>query len=255
MRKTRDYFLYEVDSLPAQISDSLPGDIQKIIVIPPQESLTPQRSLVFSPDQIIVLEWFQNIDFTSIPVKRLIQIDLTSILLYGLVRFIWADETQIHSKDIEFNTVGYGLISKQVNWLRTQMIQSHCPAQAKTVPLPELPPQFPLKFRNYLHLGLLSGECIFTAVYQPRFERTPARVLALTDDFLVVVEESGKHSYGMTLSYCPHRFIQQIESETTQEIIWLWFTVGLHRQTKKLGFPLSQHNAAALERGFHKVAA
>lgn len=292
IKKTRDYFLYRVDSpdrLPPQVREavSVPAeDIQAIIVVPPQEHLvrrgsrlykwlfrtllTPQRTLIFSPTQIVIIESESDgtINTTLIPVTELLEIDLTSVLLFGEVRFMWLNQNGIQTKQVEFNTVGYRTMSTQVNWLRTQLMQQYLSYPVRnTLPLPSVPPDFPLKFRNYLQQGLFPSECLYTVVYQPALRRqmsrlltpsAPARVLALTDYFFILVEEGQadrRATYGMTLSYVPHHLIQETVCETTPEATWLWLKVGMNQRTQKLGFPLQPENAAAFERGLSKIAA
>lgn len=287
MRKSIDYFLYEVrslDDLPpavgAAIAAALPdAALEGIVVIPPQEvlfsrkgwlqwlyrtHLTPPRTLVFARDSVVVVEAppGEIPQTTIIPLDQLLQVDLRVVLLSSALRFSWAAGNGSGSLDKEliFNTVGERIIRRRINALRTKLSAGLDPAAAGEPALSlDALSTLPLKFYNYLRLSLLPGEAPQQFVYQPaitlqqgRFRQclSPQRLLALTEHFLIVVEETVatlEPQYGMAMCWYPRRVIGPGHLVPEEAEDWGWFTLAIGSTGKRLRLPLGITQAAALQ--------
>jgi hypothetical protein len=285
MRKAIDYFLTEiemVDELPeavrAAVLEVTPeASIGAIVTIPPQENrieqgkwwqrlpflihVTPRRTIVMSAEQVIVIEVDGEgaLNRIVIPIENLIEIDLTVVLLYGILKLAWIAEADVRSLQILFNTVGERILRKQLGWLRAQIVRR---APSHTYPYRDQPAvsaaAFPLKFRNYLTLSLAPGECARAALMQPAIYRTfgrlrralsPNRLIAITDDFLVLIDEERPFrymNYGMSMRYRPLHAIRQIDLEAGAEATWL--KLAMPDEVHVSALPLHADTAEALMR-------
>ena len=144
MRSSELYFPYIVESvnqLPVRAAAAIrlhqaEPSIHSIIVFPPQYystmhlgwlsgpwfglRKTSQRTVVLSDHQAIIVEVDRGGHQTTriIPYTALIDIELALMILYAYVQFIWMNEGQAETVNIEFNAVRTAIIRKQLDWLR-----------------------------------------------------------------------------------------------------------------------------------------
>ncbi|MCC6805419.1 MAG: hypothetical protein IT319_21245, partial [Anaerolineae bacterium] len=230
MRKTEDYFLRIVPSsedLPASVAERLrrhPALRPETIIFAPSQEyavvrqtrlfsiklgrrITPERTLVFGGDQLLVIEKQRTSTFNEIviPFDNLLHVDLAIILLYGYVSFCWIAGSTLETLKIEYNGVGDLLMRAQVERLRKTM---RCPEVSAPVlsraDWVALWNSMPLKFANYLYYALFAGEPVLRAVFQPAIDPqrragvSEDRMLALTPEGMIVLEEAREFSkFGM----------------------------------------------------------
>ncbi len=245
--------------------------VQSILTLPPQSypigrstrwrilpfgwRVTPHRTLVFTPDALLVVELERAGGLTArrIPLAGLLGLRLETNLLYGCLELDWAEDDQAHTLALEFNTVGERLLRRDVDRFLAALPSGG--GQAAEAGLGHLP----YKFRNMLRLALLPGEVIQAAIFQPELGRAlewfrprlaPNRAIALTDRHVIVVEEDeARHvtSYGLTIGHYPRRGVRGLRFETRGELVWATLSLGLGAVSLEKHFPLTGENAAALE--------
>lgn len=301
MRKAINYFLYTVaavDDLPPAVGAAIKQhltdpDIEMIIVIPPQDYTvsssqpahwwqqvlpfnwrhTPQRTLAFGGDKIVVVETLPDsaIKTILIPLDSLIYAEFSIILLYAYVEFAWAQDGQVEKLKIEFHAVGDKAIQRVLEWARTQ-IAKHIPRADTGQPGVGLP----FKFKNYLKYSLLPGERVLEAVYQPAIRRgegwfqpdfSPNRAVAVTQYHLIVLEEElqrgllgrirsqNRVNYGIILRYCPLRGLRSTSLDREDELTWLRLRLGLAGAELSMDLPLAAHGAVALQAALEQAQA
>lgn len=290
MKRTADYFLYPVKSIEdlspavaAAVEQRMPvSAIQKIVVIPPQDypvargkrfygtifdiHTTPRRVLVFSDDEVMLLEVETEdplkINTLVIPFQCLFRIKLKVILLVASVNFSWVDRDHVETVTIGFNAVGERLIRQQIMRIRGILTNG-----IDTPALPEMAVsrQIPLKFRNYLNSSLLPGERIFSVIYQPfpkpdewwKRSPVPNRLIALTNFSLIVLEEDHERwisEYGMITQSFPLQWLQSVSFDRmpSAEIttIEIQLGIGANDPVMTLQLPLQRANALLLDNSF-----
>ena len=281
MKRSRDFFLYavaHVDELPEPVRAAFQahpttGD-SAIIVIPPQEygvlrmnwlrilpfarRTTPQRTLLITDEQIIIVETEDAAPNTIvIPVQNIIYIGLGVILLYAYLELVWVHNDQINTIKIEFNSVGESIIRSQITRTRTILVRQH--STAGRGKLASIMHGFPFKFQGYLGYSLLRNEQLLGAVYQPalrdshRWRRTylsPNRVVAVTDRSLIILEDpdSGPVSqYGIVTRFIPMSRIQEITFDHEQGQSQMNVMLGIGNTLQNLSIPLDAQNAHVLQ--------
>lgn len=159
---------------------------------------TPERTLVFGQDTLMVIEVEQSKVSTaiSIPLAALFEVHLFQMLLYSWIELVWADHGGVKVIKVEYNSVGERLIWRGVTQIRNTFPR-HTFQGSDTQPGMDLA-DFPFKFRSYLHGSLMAEEHLATAVYQPairpkpkRWQRfiSPNRTVAVTDRNIIVIED------------------------------------------------------------------
>ncbi len=277
MRKTEDYFLRVVPSsenLAPPVAARLEQHPQlrtgKIIFAPAQEyaiirenrlfsikfgqRITPERTLIFGDDQLLVIEKQRDSTFNEIviPFGNLLYVDLAIVLLYGYVTFCWMAGGTLQTLKIEYNGVGDRLMRAEVERLRKTML---CPEVSAPVlsraDWAAIWNSMPLKFANYLYYALFAGEPVLRAVFQPtlnperRARVSEDRTLALTPEGMIVLEEAREFSkFGMVIRYYPARVIREMRFERAGDRVWLRMSVGASGFCEEAAIPLSESNAA-----------
>lgn len=293
MRKADQYFLYPVESpddLPPAIGEAIrthlsDDHIHAIIVIPPQDyaiwresrwkrnlpfrlRVTPQRTLVFGDQQIVLVEAGKDgtLNTLLIPLDCLVYANLGTILLYATLELAWASGQQIEKRFIEYNAVGERIIRRQLEWVRTQ-ITARTP---RFGPIPGNQPtvNLPFKFNNYLKTSLLPGETIQMVVHQSAIRRgdrwfspylSPNRTIAITDQHLIILEEEErrrKSTYGIITRFCPLDRVQQVKFRAAEELCWMYLTLGFGDVTEWVEIPLETANSDDLRQAWdtlHRV--
>lgn len=283
MRKAVTYFLYPVqslDDLPAPINEAVrrhlsEAHVRAIIVIPPQDyairreirrqknlpfrwRVTPQRTLVFSDHQIVLVEAETNGDLHTlvIPLDCLVYVNLGTILLYAYLELAWVNGQQIEKRFIEYNAVGEQHIRKQIEQVRAQ-IAADVP-RFDNAPDEKTTAHLPFKFNNYLKFSLLPDEVLLTAVHQPAIRRgegwfqpylSPNRTVAITDTHLIILEEEErkrKSTYGIITRFCPLDRVRQVKFRPAEELCWMYLTLGFGEAAELVEIPLEAANADSL---------
>lgn len=282
MKRSTDYFLYtvkRVDELPEPVrvalqAQPITGD-STIIVIPPQEygvlrmnwlrilpftrRTTPQRTLIISDEQIVIVEMADTgLNTIVIPVPDIIYIGLGIILLYAYLELVWVENNQPHEIKIEFNSVGDSIIREQIIRLRTMLAEQQYPTASSGRTALNVR-NFPFKFQGYLGHSLLRGEQLLGAVYQPalrdshRWRRTylsPNRVVAVTDQSVIILEDaenSPTSNYGIVTRFVPICRIQEITFEHDLSQSRMDMLLGAEDTLQTLSVPLDVHTAHILQ--------
>ncbi len=219
---------------------------------------TPHRTLVFTPDALLIVE--VEPDGTLAPrrvaLADLIGLRLETNLLYGCLTLDWAEDGQAHTLALEFNTVGERLLRRDLDRFRAGI-----PAAAEPAAGADLG-HMPFKFRSLLRLALLPEEVIQAAIFQPELGRThawfgprlaPNRAVALTNRHVIVAEENAERwvpDYGLTIGFYPRRSVRGLRVETRDDLAWATLRLGLGTVSLDKLFPLADEHAAALEAAF-----
>ncbi len=268
MRKTIDYFLYVVQSpegLPAPVAEIVRGanfPAQTMLVIPPQnypifhqnrffsisygERTTPERTLVFGKDRLLMIERDAAIRQTEIPYEALVSVEIAVVLLYAYVLLRWMNGDTLESVKIEYNAVGEAYVRAEVQRIRLTRPRIEYVGINETDAILKA---LPLKFRNYLRLSLLPSEQVGGVVFQPAIASarwtlharlSGDRLIALTSAGITIVEEAFSQvpSYGIATRYFPLSSIEGIDFEPADKITWIRLGLIGH----DVHIPLSDEN-------------
>ncbi|NWG15528.1 MAG: hypothetical protein HXY41_02730 [Chloroflexi bacterium] len=287
-RKPIEYFLYPVhdlDDLPAPVVEMIRRHadlktIRHIVVVPPQDyaiarytrrkslsfglRVTPQRTLVSAGGRIVVVEMAADgaLSARAILLENLLYADLATILLYGYMKLVWAENEQVETLLIEYNTVGEHIMRHLLEEARTQIA-----ARSALADLPGQAFQLPFKFQNYLKYSLLPGEQVQAAVFEPARRQgkrwyspyiAPNRAVAITSRHLIILEEELRRfllprlekresiTYGIITRFCPSDRVQALNVHREAEMTWLDIKLEAGAAATALRLPLDDDNAAAL---------
>lgn len=288
VRRGREHFprrVTSVDELPEPVFSALQQyhaaqDLERLVVIPPQHyavarrwwrrmlpfgwRLTPHRTLAFGETQIVIIEGTSAdaLDIIVVPVADLIAIQVDLVLLYSYFQLWWAVDRDVASCKIEFNSVELRLLERGLCSVQQAIAARSAPRQ-DDLPSPVSTRHFPLKFHNYARTSLLPDETIRFAIHQPalaqpgKFFRphlAPNRVILLTEQHVLVIEDALPHEFGSGGStyrinryYYPRDRVISARAETRDEVDWLVVTIGVAGAKQAVEFPLSQAHAAALQ--------
>lgn len=239
--------------------------IQTIIAFPPQIQrgwhYVPKQALLFTPTAVIHLLasiWpDQQPQVTYLQASGLLVMNVTLILLYGLLEIVAQGPSSPTRLSVEFNTVAW----QQLSWPVRQLLQATKASPGaptdKTAFSPAAQQAFealPLKCRNGVRIyGLLPGEVLADLVFQPRewkrwlffFRRPvlPNTLLLLTTNYVVVLREELAVSWGWIISYIPRNSIVRMQSRPRAE--WSGLMVQLKRGDQTAEVNLSLKNEAA----------
>lgn len=291
MRKTESYFLRVISSsedLAAPVADHLHQNHptlcpRTIVVAPAQEHrphhpklhitrqhnlrTTPERTLVFGDDRLVVIEQQTDatLDDIAITFEQVVQIEWAMVLLYAHVSFTWIADCSPKTLKIEYHAVGDRLIHTELEHLRrTQYVP-----EAKGAVLVSMDPDnvvetLPLKFRNYLRYVLIPGESVRQIIFQPgrqsplrfwRYRASEARMLVLTSAEMILMEEAREWmNYGVIIRCFPLRTIQSIRFESKSDWVWLYLNVGASAIGADPSLSLSVLNARCLSDGLQRFA-
>jgi hypothetical protein len=216
---------------------------------------TPPRTLVFSDEQILIIEGLSadSLRTIEIPLDCLLSIRLVSVLLYMYVELTWMAADRTEALKIEFNAVGERMIKRELDQARTTIAKKQ-PRLAPPVSLKH----FPFKFQTYTYGDLLPGEQILLGVYEPRIRTTnqylrtymsPNRALVLTDQHLLVLQDQNRifgdtdlSSYWMDRCFYPRAHVQNVKFEDEPNVTWM----DLFLTGETVRYPLTEPRAAEL---------
>lgn len=288
MRRGCEYFPRLVEAraeLPAPLRDALDQAHpswrpEEIVIIPPQRQvvrrwsrfrelpfgvhLTPHRTVVFGDEQITLVEEAPEgaLRVWPIPAPDLVAIRLETILLYADFELLWIAAGQVEMAIVEFNSVGLRWIERGLTRMRTTLGAAHRPARGLARDDAAFAP-FPHKFRSYLWFSLMPGEGVRRAVYQPAIRRaegrfrpylSPNRVIALTEQTLLVLEDAPPRAFGWDTNryriaqhFYPRDRVRAIAFEHAPDAIWMRATVGDAHAQVNISWPLEEPAAATLQ--------
>ncbi|MCC6804384.1 MAG: hypothetical protein IT319_15990 [Anaerolineae bacterium] len=247
MKKPVDYFLRVArtpEDLPAPVAEIIRGidfPARTILIIPPQnylivrqfrlfsirygERTTPERTLVFGADRLLVIERRTDIRQLVIPYDALVLLVMGVELLYAFVQFAWKEGAALETLKVEYNAVGEAFVRAEVLHIRHAM-----PWQWSAAPdeLHHILCDLPLKFRHYLRVGVYAGEQVYDAHFMPAAKpshrllrsRLPGdRCIALTSAGIMLLEEEADRSfrYSMTTRYFPLASLECIAFEPADD--------------------------------------
>ncbi|MBN1314220.1 MAG: hypothetical protein JXA42_02090 [Anaerolineales bacterium] len=253
---TRGYEQYpwkvkQINDLPAELESKVvkdlaaQNDIQSIIAFPPQIhqgwDYIPKQALLFTATDVIHLQasiWpDQEPQITRVNGNGLMYLEVKLLLLYGFLEIIAQGPSAPARLRMEFNTVGWNHLSRPLHQLLlssrkiTTLTDSFTTQTEAYRSLENLP----LKFSNGVRLyGLLPGEELEEMVFQRgtwdrwliliRRPVTANILLALTTNFLVVIQEDVKISQGWVFSYIPRKSITGMKNKP----IGSWNELAIH---------------------------
>jgi hypothetical protein len=233
--------LNNVSELPAELQSlnvadiAAEGPIQSIISFPQQihrgHHYVPKQALLFSPTDVIHIQssiWPDHEpEVTHLRGQGLMYMQITLILLYGLLEIVAQGNSTPTRLSVEFNTVAWGQISRPIRNL-LQAVRGKSDSWQDRIPyLPAVQQaieKLPLKFVNGIRIyGVLSGEQLEDLIFQPSiwdrllifFRRAilPNTLLLLTSSYMVVIREELKVSQGWILTYIPRSSINIITNQ------------------------------------------
>ncbi len=290
MRRGREHFLRVVPALtdlPSDVREVIEPDypqesILRLMFIPPQEYYaltqqpawwrapfikhrrTPPRTLVFMADQLVVVESDPGSELRviTIPHSAVVAIRLVAVLLYAYLELSWIEAEQVETITIEFNTVGMGLIEREVDRIRTWITSRSA--------LTGLPPRpavsldhLPLKFRNYTRISLLPEETIWAVAYEPRIRRpgkyinpfmSPNRAFVLTDQTLIVITDASSKThrspasvYYIEQAFFPRSQVYQVTFDAQPDVSWMKLKLGTAQVHQDLRLPVLPPRSAELQ--------
>jgi hypothetical protein len=289
--KAVHYFLTQVeslDTLPRETAGAIRAQAQGqalggLIVIPPQEypvarsgrllhlpflwRVTPKRTLAFGERDIICV----SVDSRgrslthTIPLKAIVSLEIATVLLYAWAQFTWTGHGQVETLKIEFNAVGEHVLRRRLEAIRGAWFARQDDLIVGDPNVECDIAAMPLKFRNYLHYGLLKGETLKAVLFQPAFRRVearfrpylaPSRAIGLTDRAIVLVEEdvAGHATYGVITRYLPLEKIADVRFEPDEDCMWLSIAVGEGEAKQVIRLPFQASRAPVLESALAPLA-
>lgn len=290
--KTFPSIVKSVEDLPPtvnQIARQVQPAIRQIIKIPPHEYPVrrtawrfelpfrwlhaPERYLVFGETQIVIIEVDDGgTTSAEIPLRALIDIHLTGILLYASVELAWISGDHVETKKIEFNAVGSRLIEGAFQAARSMLLNSAAHPDPQVESTLEA---LPLKFHNYLRSSKLPAEQFQAILYQPAIRQpkglmrglsSPNRALGLTGDWLIVVEDAQHHTrarqggvadYTMVRHFYPRAYLHLMALEPVPELpdlAWARLRIGTPQAYVENALPLLADTARALDKSLQSHA-
>lgn len=247
MKKPVDYFLRvarTLEDLPASVAEivsSLDFPARTILLIPPQnylivrqfrlfsirygERTTPERTLVFGADRLLVIERKTDIRQLVIPYDALVSVVMGVELLYAFVQFAWEEGAALETLKVEYNAVGEAFMRAEVLHIRHALPWQRSAAQDV---LHRVLCDLPLKFQYYLRVGVYAGEQVYDAHFMPAAKpsrrllrsRLPGdRCIALTSAGITLLEEEADRifRYSMTTHYYPLASLERIVFEPADD--------------------------------------
>ncbi len=269
------------DDLPSAVQQAIrhrqsTDSIRQILFIPPQHypqrhavwrheftlgwRSTPPRTVVFSPEQVTIIEGLDAQTTWHIPLTDLLTIRLVTVLLHSYFELEWQDGAQTQTVQVEFNSVGMWRIERELSQVRAWIAKQSGSAGA-------VPPSafsighFPLKYYNYTHLNLLPDELVWIGVYEPAIRTasrllsrslSPDRAIVITGQHLITVGGQCSDSDGPLITsyftdcwFCPRARITRAAFETQSDVVWLILSLGADARAYRL--PLREPHAAQLQ--------
>ncbi|MBN1285531.1 MAG: hypothetical protein JXB47_09035 [Anaerolineae bacterium] len=262
-----------LDDLPAPIRDALAPyqaaeRIGLLVFVPPQELFaaaykqrfrrswlewrwTPHRTLAFGADEITVVEGTTDDDLCVIHIRLpdLLEIAMTTVLLYTSVELTWLAGGRVEQISIEFNSVSRGLVERGVTWVRAALAvhENHLGLVEQPVVSYR---HFPFKFFNYTWLSLLKDEHPRLAIYEPAIRKagrrwwryySPNRAVVLTPQCLIVVEDEIPrlvNSYRIAQRFFPCGQIRYVTLTPQPDVTHLTVALGSVQSPHMLSLPL-----------------
>jgi hypothetical protein len=194
-------------------------------------------------------------------------LEITDILLYGMLRIGFVHDGRARSVAIQFNTVMWLLYQDAIELLLCRMDdQYRLLINDNRNELHAASTSIPLKFRNGIARYLPDGQHALGVVYWQaavqrqailfRRELAPQGVLVVTSKHIVVVSEGKTWSrsrpnigfdYGYFVIYCPLSRIMDIgmREDSFVDAIALRVGVGQWAHELRIGFPHQQRNVVA----------
>lgn len=249
MSRTRELqFPYRLDSLAglpenfrrAAETHLPPGEKpQEILLIPPGTFYdapnkrggawsAPRQAAIFTTNGILHIQDAEgDCPATYLPAADLLYAHHSLILLYGRLELAGVVNGELARVVIEYNTVGQYLIQAPLNRL-LDLAYGETPGVAENAAqneslLEQLQAQS-YKFASGLRLyGLLPGERLLGAVFQPRITRpflklfrlaaAPNCLLALTERAAILIDEDKIRgaAYGWLVTICPRQRVRGMD--------------------------------------------
>lgn len=232
-----------------------------LLKLPFQWRRTPQRTLVFGDEQILIVDGLtqESLQTYTIPLSDLLSIRLASALLYMYLELTWKDKGKAETIKIEFNAVGERRIKCELDAIRTTIAARH-----PFGPFPETSiSHFPYKFQTYTYGDLLPRETLWVGVYEPKiatstlYLRTflsPNRATLLTDQHLLILEDQNRRlfeadlsEYWMSRCFIPRSRVRSVNFENELNVTWMTVTLDGHSDIR---VPLLEPRAVALQEAF-----
>ena len=231
--------LNDVSELPAELQSESVGSlvggeaIQTIIAFPAQIQLgwkyVPKQALLFKTRSVIHVQasiWSDEepqVEF--IKGSDLLYMKVSLLLLYGHLEIVAKGPDSPAGIGVEFNTVSWELLSQPVQrlLLESRSVADRSADESEYSPaMQAVVEKLPVKFFSGVKIyGLLPGEVLQDLVFQPgtwkrwfvvfRRPATPNKLLLLTSNYVVVIEEDLRTKHGWIISYIPRNCIAGIE--------------------------------------------
>ncbi len=197
-------------------------------------------------------------------------VEMTIILLYGLLRIDFATAGPIQSQTILFNTVTRGLFHEATALLLNGMdgVTTVTPIQMKEMhPVVDA---LPLKFCNALLEFTPMGQRPLAAVHWPsilgqkrlwfRFELAPQAVLAVTNrELLLISEEKAWRrtwpgqipKYGNIVTHCPFTRVEALQVSEHGDLDTVDVVLRVPRGSEKLKIPFPPNRREEVQNLVH----
>jgi hypothetical protein len=183
-------------------------------------------------------------------------VEMTSILLYGLLRIDFATGGPVQSSTIHFNTVTRGLFQEAAELLLNGMDSVTMVTPVESREMHPIVDALPLKFCNALLEFTPMGQRALAAVHWPAIlgqrrlwfqpELAPQAALAVTDrELLVVSEEKAWRrmrpgqtpKYGNIVTHCPFSRIEILQVCEHSDMNTVDVTLRVAQGSEKLKIP------------------
>jgi hypothetical protein len=289
---------HDIHALPPELSSAKLNElvrnheIKGIIYFPPQIHrgwhYVPKQALIFAKDRVVHILasiWPEaEPQITSIDNGDLLFVEITLILLYGLLKIEAINQEKISIIEMEFNTINWHQLSgplyamlhskyidnksmqKQEHQGNIMLAQKELPIEGinfEASPLPFFPPRAAgyriekrIKFTNGIRIyGLLPNETLMGVIFQPecwepRFVLFRKRLIAntmilRTTDYLIIMKEELNVGQGWIIAYIPWINIRCINQRLKG--IWQEIEIVAERNEQSDGYKLLISNQVAEE--------
>jgi len=254
------------DELRSPAVDSLASgeNLQTIIAFPPQIHrgwhYVPQQALLFSPTNVVHVQasiWpDQSPQTTYVAGSGLMYMQVTSLFLYGFLEIVAQGPAEPTRLGVEFNTVAWYQMSSPLRQLLRATQATPAAPTGEITYAPTVRDAFeslPIKFSNGVKIyGLLPGEELEDLVFQPgTWERrlllfrrpvSANTLLALTSNYVTVIQEDLHVSQAWIISYIPRSNISGMQGQPRG--LWNELTVQLKRGDQTAEYKLLLENEA-----------
>jgi hypothetical protein len=289
---------HDINALPPELKSSkinqlVNNDEIKVIIYFPAQiqrgwQYVPKQALIFTKDKVVHLLasiWPEaEPQITSINNGDLLFIEITLILLYGLIKIEAINQENISIIEVEFNTVDWSRLSGPMYaMLHSKYIDSKLmekeeqqrnivltqnELRIKGIKLEASPePFFPrrgagywiqkrIKITNGIRLyGLLPNETLNGVIFQPEYwearffffrKQLIANTMVLrTTNYLIIMKEELNVGQGWIIAYIPWKNIKNINQR--QKGIWQEIEIMIEHNEKSDGYKLLISNEVAKE--------